>query len=149
MIEHTLDKAHSILYVRPQSKLEQADFEQLAATVDPHIEERGALAGLIIEVAAFPGWDSFGAMASHFRFVRDHHKHIKKVGVVSDSGLGTVAENLASHFLAAEIRHFPAGELEAARQWVMDLSLMRRVGRTASNMPIKVVRVTTSRSFSR
>jgi SpoIIAA-like len=120
MIAHTLDKAHSILYVRPQSKLEQADFEQLAATVDPHIEERGALAGLIIEVAAFPGWDSLGAMASHFRFVRDHHKHIKKVGVVSDSALGTVAENLASHFVAAEIRHFPAGELEAARRWVMD-----------------------------
>ena len=97
MIEHTLDKAYSIMYVRPQLKLEQADFE-LAATVDPHIEERGALAGLIIEVAAFPGWDSFGAMASHFRFVRDHHKQIKKVGVVSDLGLGTVAENLASRF---------------------------------------------------
>ena len=121
MIEHTLDKAHSILYVRPQSKLEQADFEQLAATVDPHIEQRGALAGLIIEVAAFPGWDSLGAMASHFRFVRDHHKHIKKVGVVTDSPVGNVAENLASRFIAAEIRHFPAGELEAARQWVMDV----------------------------
>ena len=121
MIEHTLDKAHSILYVRPQSKLEQADFEQLAATVDPHIEQRGALAGLIIEVAAFPGWDSLGAMASHFRFVRDHHKHIKKVGVVTDLPVGNVAEKLASRFIAAEIRHFPAGELEAARQWVMDV----------------------------
>ena len=41
MIEHTLDKAHSILYVRPQSKLEQGDFVQLAKTVDPYIEERG------------------------------------------------------------------------------------------------------------
>ena len=120
MIEHKLDEVHSILYVRPRSKLEQADFEQLAATVKPHIEERGALAGLIIEVAAFPGWDSLGAMASHFRFVRDHHKHIKKVGVVSDSPVGTVAESLASHFVAAEIRHFPAGELETARRWVMD-----------------------------
>ena len=120
MIGHTLDKAHSILYVRPRSKLEQADFEQLAATVDPHIEERGALAGLIIEVTSFPGWDSFGAMASHFRFVRDHHKHIKKIGVVTDSPVGTVAENLASHFVAAEIKHFRAGELEAAKQWVMD-----------------------------
>ena len=120
MIEHTLDKAHSILYVRPRSKLEQADFEQLAETVDPHIEERGALAGLIIEVAAFPGWDSLGAMASHFRFVREHHKHIKKVGVVTDSPVGNVAESLASHFVAAEIRHFPAGELEAAKHWVTD-----------------------------
>ena len=101
-------------------KLEQADFEQLAATVNPHIEERGALAGLIIEVAAFPGWDSLGAMASHFHFVRDHHKHIKKVGVVSDSPLGAIAENLASHIVAAKIKHFPAGELEAAKQWIMD-----------------------------
>ena len=53
MFEHPLDELHSIVYVRPRSKLEQADFEQLAATVDPHIEERGALAGLIIEVAFF------------------------------------------------------------------------------------------------
>ena len=120
MIEHTLDKVHSVLYVRPQSKLKQGDFVQLAETVDPHIEERGSLAGLIIETTAFPGWESLGAMASHFRFVRDHHKYIKKIGVVTDSALGNVAEHLASHFVAAEIRHFPAEELEAAKQWVMD-----------------------------
>jgi len=120
MIDHTLDKANSILYVRPQSPLERGDFVELAKTVDPHIEERGALAGLIIEVTAFPGWESLGAMASHFRFVRDHHKRIKKIGVVTDSALGKVAENLASHFVAAEIRHFPAGQLEAARQWVLN-----------------------------
>jgi SpoIIAA-like len=88
MIEHTLDSAHSILYVRPKSKLEQGDFVQLAKTVDPHIEEKGDLAGLIIEVTSFPGWESLGAMASHFRFVRDHHKHIKKIGVVTDSPWG-------------------------------------------------------------
>ena len=120
MIEHTLDTAHSILYVRPKSRLEQADFAQLATVVDAHIEEKGDLAGLIIEVTAFPGWESLGAMASHFRFVRDHHMHIKKIGVVTDSPMGNVAEHLASHFVAAEIRHFPAGELEAARQWVMN-----------------------------
>jgi hypothetical protein len=60
MIEHTLDSAHSILYVRPKSKLEQDDCVQLAKAVDPHIEEKGDLAGLIIEVASFPGWESLG-----------------------------------------------------------------------------------------
>ena len=119
MIEHTLDKAHSILHVRPQARLEQRDFVQLASTVDPYIEEKGDLAGLIIEITSFPGWESLGAMASHFRFVRDHHKHIKKIGVVTNSPLGSVAESLASHFVAAEIKHFPAGEVEAAKQWVM------------------------------
>jgi len=120
MIEHTLDSANSILYVRPKSKLEQADFVQLAKTVDPHIVAKGGLAGLIIEVTAFPGWESLGAMASHFRFVRDHHKHVKKIGVVTDSPMGNVAEHLASHFVAAEIRHFPAGDRTAAEQWILN-----------------------------
>ena len=118
MIEHTLDAEHSILYVRPKSRLEEADFAQLAKTVDRHLEGKGDLAGLIIEVASFPGWESLAAMASHFRFVRDHHTHIRKIGVVTDSPMGNVAEKLASHFVAAEIRHFPAGDLEAARHWV-------------------------------
>ena len=119
MIEHSLDATHSILYVRPKSALEKADFVQLAKTVDPHIEATGALAGLIIEIAAFPGWDSLGAMAAHFRFVRDHHKRVKKVAVVTDAALGTVAEKLASHFVSATIKHFGAGQTEAARQWII------------------------------
>ncbi len=120
MIEHTLDTEHSILYLRPKSALEQGDFVELAKTVDPYISKTGDLAGLIIEVRTFPGWENLGAMAAHFRFVRDHHKHIKKIGLVTDSALGNVAEHLASHFVSAEIRHFSAGELETAKQWIMN-----------------------------
>jgi len=120
MIEHTLDTAHSILYVRPKSSLEQGDFVQLAKAVDPYIAETGDLAGLIIEASTFPGWESLGAMAAHFRFVRDHHKHIKKIGLVTNSVIGNVAQRLASHFVSAQIRNFSAAELEAAKQWVMD-----------------------------
>lgn len=119
MIEHTLDTTHSILYLQPKSALEQGDFAQLAKTVDPFIEKSGGLAGLIIDAPKFPGWENFGAMAAHFRFVRDHHKRIRKVALVTDSALGNVAQNLASHFVSAEIRRFAAGDLEAARQWVM------------------------------
>jgi len=118
MIEFTLDTVNSILHLRPKSALEKADFEQITAAADPHIEKTGSLAGLIIEIKAFPGWDSLGAMAAHFRFVRDHHRLIRKIAVVTDSAMGNVAENLAAHFVAAEIRHFPAGELEAARRWI-------------------------------
>lgn len=120
MIEHTLDTANAIFYVQPKSFLEENDFIQLAKTVDPYIEKTGDLAGLIIQTPTFPGWKNFGAMVTHFRFVRDHHKHIKKVGLVTDSPLGDVAEHLASHFVAAEVRHFSAGELDAAKQWIID-----------------------------
>src|SRR5262245_36643906 len=120
MIEHRLDTANSILYLRPRSALTAADFAQLVATVDPYIEGHGDLAGILIEVSAFPGWDSLGAMAAHFRFVRDYHTRIRKVAIVTDAALGTVAEKLASHFVSATIRHFPAGSIEAARRWIMN-----------------------------
>ena len=122
MIEHRLDPAQSVLYLRPTSALQQDDFVQLARTVDPYIEATGGLNGLIIEISAFPGWDSLGAMAAHFRFVRDHHKRVKKVAIVTDSALGSVAERLASHFVSAEIKQFPAGETEQAKRWILDVT---------------------------
>jgi SpoIIAA-like len=120
MIEYALDTVHSILTVRPKSSLEQSDFAELAAAADPYIEEAGGLAGLIIDAPTFPGWESLGAMAAHFRFVRDHHRHIRKIALVTDSAAGSVAEHLASHFVSAEIRQFPGGELEVAERWIIN-----------------------------
>ncbi|MGE5696584.1 MAG: STAS/SEC14 domain-containing protein [Candidatus Sericytochromatia bacterium] len=119
MIEYNLDTEHSILLVQPKSAIERDDFVKIAEAVDPQIEATGGLAGLIIEAPGFPGWDSFGAMVNHLRFVRDHQKRIKKIGVVTDSHLGDVAEHLTSHFVSAEIKHFPAGQIDAARQWII------------------------------
>jgi hypothetical protein len=122
MIESTLDTAHAVLYVRPKSALEQADFVKLAQTVDPYIEAHGSLRGLIVDAPSFPGWESFGALVAHVRFVRDHNRRIEKVAVVTDSALGNVAEHLASHFVSAQIRHFPAAQAEAAKQWITSLT---------------------------
>lgn len=118
MIDHEMDSAHSILQVRLTSALTKDDFVELAKVVDPQIEATGGLAGLILDAPGFPGWDSFAAMLTHFRFVRDHHKHIKKVAVVTDSHIGDVAEHLGSHFVSATIRHFPAGQIDQAREWI-------------------------------
>lgn len=120
MIDCDLDKANSILVLRPESPLDKNDFVKLGKVVDPQIEAGHDLAGLIINAPAFPGWDSFGAMVTHFRFVRDHHKHVKKIAVVTDSKLGDFAEHLMSHFISAKIRQFPAGQVEQARQWIID-----------------------------
>lgn len=118
MIEHTLDVEQSILIVRPQSSLEDSDFEQLGKAIDPYIEKRGGLDGLVIDVPTFPGWKSFRDMVSHLRFVRDHHKYIKKIAVVSDATIANIAEHLLSHFVSAEVRQFPAGQVEAAKLWI-------------------------------
>jgi len=117
--EHDLDTARGILHLRPKGALEKEDFAKLARTVDPFIESKGELAGIIVDAPGFPGWDSFGAMAAHFRFVRDHHKRVKKIAVVTDAAMGNVAEKLASHFVAATVKHFKAGDAKAAEQWIL------------------------------
>jgi hypothetical protein len=119
MLDFDLDTASSILTVRPQSALAKEDFVKLATAVDPHIEQHGDLAGLIVDARGFRGWDSLTAMLTHMRFVREHHKHIKKVAAVTDSKLGDVAEHLGSHFVSAQIKHFQAAELDAAKAWIV------------------------------
>jgi hypothetical protein len=119
MIDYTLDKERSVLHVRPTGRLRERDFDTLAQAVDPYIEQTGGLTGLVLEAARFPGWEDLGAAAHHFQFIRDHHRKIRKVAVVTDSPLGTAAEQIASHFVEAEIKRFPAGAIESAKAWVV------------------------------
>ena len=118
MIDYTLDETNSVLYVCPTSPLRRDDFEALSQAVDPFIERTGGLNGLLLEVAHFPGWTNVAAAIRHFQFVRDHHRKIKKVAIVTDSPLGEAAEHIASHFVAATIKHFPSGHFDEAKTWV-------------------------------
>jgi hypothetical protein len=63
MIQFDLDTEHSILHLKPESAIARDDFVKLAEAVDPHIEATGDLAGVVMEAARFPGWDSFGAIS--------------------------------------------------------------------------------------
>jgi len=118
MIEHSLDMKDGVLHVYPRDAFDADDFAELSQVVDPYILEHGGLNGLIIEADAFPGWDSFAAMAAHFRFVRDHQKAIRKVAVVTDSPLAGALERLAAHFVSAKVQHFAMKDRQAAQTWV-------------------------------
>jgi len=120
MLDHRLDASRSILFLHPKAALQKQDFAALARTVDPHIEAKGSLAGIVLDIKAFPGWESVGAMAAHFRFVREHHRKVKKIAIVTDAKIGTLAEKLASHFVAATIKHFAAGQVAAAEKWISE-----------------------------
>jgi hypothetical protein len=98
--------------------LAAGDFEALRSEVDPFIERTGGLRGLVIEAEVFPGWDGFAGLTAHLRFVRDHHRLIRRVAVVSDSALLSHLPQLAGHFVAAEVRHFPKAKRAGALDWV-------------------------------
>jgi hypothetical protein len=119
MLDPNLDRDKALLHLRPTGKLRKEDFEQLALLVDPFIEESGRLRGLVIETTSFPGWVDFPAMIQHLRFVRDHHRKIARVALVTNSLVADFAQHLASHFVAAQIKHFGARELDVAREWII------------------------------
>ena len=79
----------------------------------------GHLRGLVIHTKKFPGWDSLAGMLGHFRFVRNHHRKLAHVALVTDSPLGDLAEKRGGHFVSAEIRHFDYDDLDEARAWII------------------------------
>ncbi len=120
MIEHELLHEEGILIVTPKEVLEAEDFKALAEKIDPYIEEKGKLNGLMIYVDSFPGWHDFGAFLSHFKFVKDHHLKIKRVAAVTDSGFLSAMQAVAKHFVEADIAHFPFAEKEKALSWLKE-----------------------------
>src|SRR5262249_37332390 len=120
MLAHELLRYEGILLVRPQGPIQAGDFEAVAKLVNPYVEQTGGLRGVMIEASSFPGWDSFAALVSHLRFVRDHHRLVTKIAAVSDSAVLSIALHIAKHFVKAEFRHFNANEREAALAWLRE-----------------------------
>ena len=118
MLNHELDRAASILIIKPIGPLESADFENLAQEVDAYIEENGKLNGLMIYAKSFPGWDDFAAFLSHIDFVKTHYQKIKKIAAVTDSSFLSIMPQVANHFVQAEVRHFDYDDKDAALSWL-------------------------------
>ena len=122
MLNIQLDTETAIAILEQNGTLVKSDFESAAAQLDPFIEEAGGLAGLIILVEHFPGWDSFSALASHLKFVKEHHREIKCIAFVTNSAIGKMAEKLANHFVNADVKYFDFDFLEEARDWILSSS---------------------------
>jgi hypothetical protein len=98
MLNYNLLKDEGILMLTPTGALEESDFA----------------------AESFPGWNDFGAFIPHMRFIRDHHRHIRKVAAVSDSAILAIGPRIASHFVNAEVRHFESADRGAALDWIRE-----------------------------
>jgi hypothetical protein len=116
-ISHRLIPEAGVIVVEIQQALGPADFAALAATADDWIKTHGSLSGLVLHAHHFPGWESLRGALSHLRFVRDHHKEVKRVALVTEARLASIAEHLAQHFLKAEVKVFAFDKLEEATAW--------------------------------
>lgn len=119
MLSIRLDKEKSIVTLEPSEVLREEDFKTAVRVIDPFIEDHGKLAGLIIETESFPGWKDFAALAEHLKFIKNHHRKVKKLAFVTDSTVGDFAEKIGAHFVDAEVKHFPFGAHNEAREWIL------------------------------
>src|SRR5262245_29972258 len=120
MITAKLDRTKGILHVQPEGPLAAADFRTLGDLADPYIKQKGALAGVLVEIDRFPGWKNLAGLLGHFRFVRNHHRMVRRVALVTDARIGRIAEKVGRHFIAAEIKRFPTGHAGEARKWIAE-----------------------------
>ena len=118
MLEYTILKPEAILVLKPRESLSNEDFAGLSASVDAYLADHASIHGMLIHAAAFPGWENFAGLTAHIRFVRNHHRKIERVALVTDSPVARVAESVAEHFTAAEIKHFPFADYEKAFNWL-------------------------------
>ncbi|MEZ4382601.1 MAG: STAS/SEC14 domain-containing protein [Nannocystaceae bacterium] len=116
-VAHHLLPERGVLVVEPRGPLRREDFDALALTVDPWIESYGELGGLVIRAAGIPGWENLGSLIRHLRFVREHHRKIRRVALVADGKLPELAPKIIEHLVAAEVRHFPGDQVKAAIDW--------------------------------
>jgi hypothetical protein len=118
MLDYMIMKPEGIVVMTPRAPLGEEDFGGLGAAVDAYLSDHAGLRGVLVHAEAFPGWEDFAGFIAHMRFVRDHHKRVGRVALVTDSALANVAEAVAGHFSAAEFRHFPYAQKEQALAWL-------------------------------
>lgn len=117
-LEISMDEEKGVMYFKPLGKITSDDFEYLGKLMDPYLERKKDLKGLVIDASAFDGYESFSAFVSHFKFVKGHQKHIEKLAILTDSNLISFVEKLASVFIHAEIKKFKVTDKDEALKWV-------------------------------
>ncbi len=120
MLNVTLNEKESIAILEPVDALSKDDFQLATKIIDPFIEKGGELKGVIIYTKSFPGWDSFGALLKHLKFIKEHHKKVSHVAFVTDSVIGEFAKHIGSHFVNAQVNNFSFNQLEDAKRWILD-----------------------------
>ncbi|CAG4882401.1 SpoIIAA-like [Georgfuchsia toluolica] len=118
MLDYSIMKPEGILVLKLHAPLSKEDFAGLGAAVDAYLADHPKLHGVLIQSRKFPGWENFGGFAAHMHFVREHHKKVDRVAIVTDSPIAGMAESLAKHFISATIKHFPFADDAQAFAWL-------------------------------
>ncbi|MEX2519612.1 MAG: STAS/SEC14 domain-containing protein [Paracoccaceae bacterium] len=120
MLSINHDDARKLFTLEPSGKLTEADFAALTEAFNAKVNETDTIPNLVIHAASFPGWADFSGFMRHLSFIRDHHRMIERIALVSDSRILDIAPRVARQFVWASIRHFAARDLQKALTWAAE-----------------------------
>lgn len=106
-----------VVVVEVTAPLRTADVDTLAATVDSWLVAHDALQGVVVHARGVPGWENLAALRRHLRFVRGHHRKVRRVALAVDGALAAVVPVVAGHVVQPQLRHFGHDALDDAITW--------------------------------
>ena len=113
-----------VLIVYPHGPLRTRDFDKLAELVDPWINAKHELQGIVINVEKFPGWENLKGFISHIKFVGSHERKVRRVALAVDGLLPEFMAQFTKHFIKAEVKQFAFSNLEGAILWARGEKVM-------------------------
>lgn len=114
---HQTDLGDGVLHIRLLGKLDQAEYAEESADLSAFIRRNDRFR-LLLDIRDFDGWQGLGAVAEHFRLVRDHAAHLDKAAIVGDAGWQKAAVAVGRRVLGKEARYFKASDLAEAKDWL-------------------------------
>lgn len=121
-IQPRLDPDSGVLVVEVDGPLGAPDIDALESAMGTWLAQHDELRGLVVHARAVPGWQNVAGLTRHVKFVRKHHRRIRRVAVAVDGPMAEFAPRLAGRLVHPQVRHFSYQELDAARSWAGGVS---------------------------
>jgi len=107
-----------IVEIQLGGKLVKEDYHHFVPEVERLVHEHGKLR-LLVEMADFHGWTA-GALWEDIKFDAKHFSDIGRVAMVGEKKWQEGMAHFCRPFTSAQIRYFNRGEIDAARQWLLE-----------------------------
>lgn len=120
---HRLNRRKGVLTIKPKGELDRGQFELITREVDSYLKEHHKLNGVLLEAAHFQGWQNFAALSTHLKFIKNHHRSVEKIAVVTGDAVMNAIPRIAEHFIRAEVKVFKAAHRSRALRWLEGLPL--------------------------
>lgn len=112
------DETGHMVTLQAGGVLTKEDYEKVVPALEEKIERAGTLDALI-DIEGVEKIEP-GALLEDLRFDIRNRDSFRRVAMVGGGKLGDVATRIAKPFFDGELRHFDAGEIASARQWLTE-----------------------------